>query len=298
MKAPGDVGEQIRRYYDALGEAEWDRLGTTIEGRASFAVHRQFLVDHAPGLGPGSRVLEIGAGPGRFTIELARLGCAVVVTDVSEVQLELNRARVIAAGLADMIEEWRILDVRDSGSLEAESFDLVVAYGGPLSYAFEDEQAALSGLVRATRPGGVVCASVMSTIGALRRHLPGVVEITRTLGAATNERIVATGDLRGLPREESSHVCRMFRSEEVLTLVADAPATLVGMSASGCMSLSAEADLAGIEADPAMWAWFIATEIAVCRDPGVVGAGTHVLFACAPHVTGARSVGERESDAD
>ena len=40
----------------------------------------------------GDRVLEVGAGPGRFTIELATIGATIVVGDVSEVQLELNRS--------------------------------------------------------------------------------------------------------------------------------------------------------------------------------------------------------------
>lgn len=38
-------------------------------------------------------VLEVGAGAGRFTVELARLGCSVLVADVSSVQLDLNRQK-------------------------------------------------------------------------------------------------------------------------------------------------------------------------------------------------------------
>ncbi len=38
-------------------------------------------------------MLEVGAGAGRFTVELARLGCSVLVADVSSVQLDLNRQK-------------------------------------------------------------------------------------------------------------------------------------------------------------------------------------------------------------
>ena len=41
-----------------------------------------------------ARVPEIGAGPCRFTIELARMGCRVVVSDVSGIQLQLKKRYV------------------------------------------------------------------------------------------------------------------------------------------------------------------------------------------------------------
>jgi len=54
----------MRDYYDELGEEEWHRLARDLPGRVSFAVHRRFL---ARFVRPGHRVLEVGAGPGRFT---------------------------------------------------------------------------------------------------------------------------------------------------------------------------------------------------------------------------------------
>jgi hypothetical protein len=47
---------------------------------------------------------ETGAGPGRFTIEPVALDAAVVVSDVSAVQLELNEAKVRAAGREAAVE--------------------------------------------------------------------------------------------------------------------------------------------------------------------------------------------------
>src|SRR5215467_3862454 len=87
--------DAIRRYYDTLGEGEHDRLTKDVAGRVSFEVHRRFL---APYLTKNQRVLEVGAGPGRFTTVLAEHGARVVVTDISPVQLHLNEANVAAAG--------------------------------------------------------------------------------------------------------------------------------------------------------------------------------------------------------
>jgi len=58
-------------------------------------------------LRPGDRVLEVGAGPGRFTIELARLGARILVSDISAGQLDLNRAERFLAAL-DVFGETRV----------------------------------------------------------------------------------------------------------------------------------------------------------------------------------------------
>lgn len=84
----------MRAYYDEFGNAEWERHEKDIPGRVSLEVHRRFL---ARFVNPGDRVLEIGAGPGRFTLELIDLGAQVAVTDFSSVQLELNKTRLASS---------------------------------------------------------------------------------------------------------------------------------------------------------------------------------------------------------
>jgi hypothetical protein len=46
------------------------------------------------------------------------------------------------------------LDVRDASTLGRADYDAVVAYGGPLSYVFEDANDAFHQLVYMTRPEG------------------------------------------------------------------------------------------------------------------------------------------------
>jgi SAM-dependent methyltransferase len=119
-------------------------------------------------------VLEIGAGPGRFTLTLARLGARITVTDLSPVQLELNARYVSAAGARaeGAVERRELLDVCDVSRHPDGAFDAVVALGGPLSYAFDRADEALAGLLRITRPGGPVVASVMSRAADRRAGRP------------------------------------------------------------------------------------------------------------------------------
>ena len=77
-------------------------------------------------------MLEIGSGPGRFTIELARLGARITVTDISAVQLELNAQLVAEAGCEPAVERREVVDVCDLSGYRDREFDAVLAFGGPL----------------------------------------------------------------------------------------------------------------------------------------------------------------------
>jgi SAM-dependent methyltransferase len=268
-----DAVERVRAHFDLIGDAEWDRMAATPRDRVSFELHRRMLAAYVR---PGDRVLEVGAGPGRFTIELARLGARVTVTDLSAVQLELNERHVCEAGCDDAVEARFPLDIRDVVDVGPETFDVVVAYGGPLSYVFDEADIAFHQLVRVVRPTGFVLASVMSTVGSFRFFLPLALEEREHYGGEVYDRVMATGDLRGIP---GSHTCQMFRWRDIEALVSGAPGEIVEASASNCMSLGDPDLIARIEADPERWQWFVDWEARMCREPGALDGGTHTLFA-------------------
>jgi integrase len=105
----------MRDFYDNLGEREWSRLEETPRGRVAYEVHRQFLERFVRS---GDRVLEIVAGPGRFTFDLARLGATVEVTDLSTVRkpserpLELRGLKPVSFSRV----RWRPRELRHSAA--------------------------------------------------------------------------------------------------------------------------------------------------------------------------------------
>jgi SAM-dependent methyltransferase len=262
----------MRNFYDALGEGEWSRLEDSINGRVAYEVHRQFLERFIAG---GDHVLEVGAGPGRYTFDLARLGASVDVTDFSPVQLELHRQHVSRTAVEAAVKSRELLDICDTSRYAGKTFDVVLAYGGPLSYAFEKTQEAFDGLLRITKPGGYVVASVMSLLGTWRFALPGVLAIAKNQGEDANDAVLTTGDLRNL---DAAHVCQMFRASDIQKLVAQSGAELVAMSASNWASLGDSDALIELEADPDRWARFIRNEVAACGEPGALDGGTHIMF--------------------
>jgi 2-polyprenyl-3-methyl-5-hydroxy-6-metoxy-1,4-benzoquinol methylase len=69
------------------GEREWERFERAGMS-SSLASHLHYLRRFVTA---GERVLDVGCGPGRFTIDLARIGARVVAADISPAQLELHR---------------------------------------------------------------------------------------------------------------------------------------------------------------------------------------------------------------
>ena len=273
---------RVREVFDTFGQ-EWERLRKDGAGRVSFEIHRRFLDEY---LTPGARVLEVGAGPGIFTQHMALGGARLTVTDLSPVQLADNRRRITDAGLAGAVAEFRVADVRDLSWWADGSFDLAVAYGGPLSYVFEDAPLGLRELLRVTRAGGTVLASVMSTLGSYRHFIAAVADLLAGYGDDAGDAVLRTGDLR--PVQPAGHVCLMYRAEQIPGLVAQSGGVLAGMSASNWSSLGDPQALARLEADPRRWARFLDNEAWTCRQPGCLDGGTHLIFA-------ARHAGERDA---
>ena len=263
----------IGDYFDNYGEREWARLDANVESRISFLLHRALLEEFVRA---GDEVLEAGAGPGRFTIELAKLGARITVGDISTVQLELNRTRVEAAGqIAGAVVARKVLDIVDLSEFADETFDAVVAYGGPLSYVFERADDALGSLLRVTKPGGHVLLSVMSLMGATRKFLPGVMRWARERSLEDVEQVIATGDQSG--EFGAGHVCHMYRWAEFEALLRRHSCTIVAASAANFLSVNHDDALSEIEADPVLWEKFLGWERDACRQPGALDGGTHII---------------------
>jgi len=228
---------------------------------------------------PGWRVLEVGSGPGRFTLELAAIGTRVVVTDVSDVQLGLNEARLRGTDAERCVERRELLDVCDTSRYADAEFDAVVAFGGPLSYAFERTDEAMGGLLRVIGPQGIVVASVMSLLGTWRHFLSAITDLDEVVGEEATDRALRTGDLRHVADGATEHICQMFRWSDIDALVERSGGRVVDASASNWASLGDAAPLARIEDDAERWGRFIDHETMACAQPGARDGGTHILFA-------------------
>lgn len=244
-------------FYDEYGEREWTRFEDGRTPPASLATHLHYLRSFVR---PGDRTLDIGCGPGRFTIELVSIGAVVVAADVSPVQLELHRRNVVDDG----VEARVIADVVDLSQFAEDEFDAVICYGGPLSYVMDEAPTAVAELARVTRPGGRVLLSVMSLVGATLSVEGGIGALVAEYDEATVRRVTSTGRL-GAELGAHGLLMRLYRWSELRQLL-EPHGRIVAASATGIFARD--------EGDPSLLAEL---ELDLGAEPGALDVGHHIL---------------------
>lgn len=143
--------DRIRSYYSRFDE--WGRLDSP-EGSIEFRRCLQLLDEFLP---QASRVLDLGGGPGRYTVELARRGHRLTLADLSAPLLSIARQRVQEHGLEHRVEGLHEVNAVDLSRYPDQSFDAVLCFG-PFYHltGVEERQRAAAEIARVLRPGGHV----------------------------------------------------------------------------------------------------------------------------------------------
>lgn len=262
----------VRQFYNAYGEKEWRRLDATLSGKVNFYIHQHYLMQYVRS---GDKVLEAGAGAGRFTIELAASRAHTTVLDVSPEQLRLNKEHVLAEGRQDYVTAWVEGDILDLSAFAAASFDAVVCYGGPLSYVFDQADAALDQMLRVLRPGGHLLLSVMSLLGTTRRFMASVIEASFQHSLDMVDAVSTAGNLTG--EVSRGHRCHMYRWSELRELLEHHNCAVKAASAAGFLSMTDEETLRIAHSRRDLWNTFLKWELDYCREPGAIDGGTHII---------------------
>jgi len=156
------VQEKVEEFYDKNAQDEWERLD---RHRTEFEVTVKALREFLPP--PPGRVLDVGGGPGRYSIAIAKLGYAVTLFDLSKRCLEFaeRKSRELGVEISATVKG----NALDLGSLAEEEFDAVLLMG-PLYHLLSEEERrqAVSEAQKVLRPGGVVFATVITRYAPIR----------------------------------------------------------------------------------------------------------------------------------
>jgi SAM-dependent methyltransferase len=178
--------------------AEWAELW------GAFADPVRHAVIEATGIGPGSRVLDVGCGSGELLAMLESVGADAAGVDPAQRMLEIARSLApradVRTGVADALP-W-----------PDDSFDVVVAVNA-LQFA-DDTDDALAELARVVVPGGFVAVANWAD----REH-NDLDTVEAALAAAAGDEPTADGDLRvagGLEQLLADGGLELVRSELVV----------------------------------------------------------------------------------
>jgi ubiquinone/menaquinone biosynthesis C-methylase UbiE len=182
-----ELDRDIEAHYGEVDEAA--RLAASAIGRLEFVRTSEILARHLPS--PPARVLDVGGGPGRYAMALARDGYDVRVIDPVARHVEQAREAAQTSGLPFEVRrgDARRLDVDD------DSIDAVLLLGPLYHLDVDGRRQALREATRVLRRGGVLVAAAISRFASLldgaRRGWLGDEQF-----AAIVERDLATGGHR------------------------------------------------------------------------------------------------------
>lgn len=275
------MSKTVKKWYDARAEYEWTRLFQDGYHQLEYLITMHFLEKHLP---PKGLILDVGGGPGRYTIELAKRGYDVVLLDLSSRCLEIARREVRKAGVEERVKEILEGSVADLSRFENEFFDAVLCLGGSLSHLLEtsDREQAARELVRVAKEGAPLFVSVINRYGVFRTVLQRLPEeltdpsheemFTRGIHRAHYNLLLSRNVGAGftdayffLPNE----LRELFESKGVQTL-----------TMATCQGLSSHLKEATnkLYQDKEKWRRWLKILLQTCIDPCIIGLGEHFLY--------------------
>ena len=146
--------EIVEEFYNQIDEDK--RLKNSRQGQLEYLVTMNYINKF---IKEDDKVLEIGAGTGRYSIALAKEGFQVTAVELVEKNLEELREN--ASGLEN-IEAYKG-DALDLGRFDDNSFDVTLSFG-PMYHLYEaaDQHRALDEAIRVPTPGGVILVAFLS----------------------------------------------------------------------------------------------------------------------------------------
>ncbi|WP_426349857.1 class I SAM-dependent methyltransferase [Alloiococcus sp. CFN-8] len=155
--------DEVKSYYNEAAEAEWNRLSnpyTQVEFQSTLYLIEKYFPK-------GGKVLDIGSGPGRYSIELLKKGYKVTLLDISEKELDIAKNKIQEAGLK--AEGYHAQSALDLDKFQDEAFDIILIMG-PLYHLHkkEDRLRVLKEGRRLLKKGGVALISYINSWGCLK----------------------------------------------------------------------------------------------------------------------------------
>jgi len=267
--------DDVRAYYDHLGEREWARLEAA-DGAVEFAVHTHAIAAHLP---KGSRVLDLGGGPGRYTIWLVQRGHRVVLADLSPTLLTIAQRVIAAAGVGNRVEALAEADACDLSRWSAASFDAVVCLG-PFYHLPDpaDRERAAAELARVLRPDGLAFVALMPRYALLRRTIAAPAERPHLTDAAFLQQLIEDGVfLNNVPGKFTGGYGA--RPEDIAPFFARFGFSTLQLLASEGIAGDLQGALADLAAqDPPAYQAALALIVRTAADPSILGMSNHVLY--------------------
>lgn len=139
--------------------SEFDEWGRLDREPLEFLVNLHFIRRYLPKTGI---VLDNGAGPGKYAMQLAQQGYDVILTDLVPRLVEVAKEKANELGITGRFAGFHVADARNLSVLPNEQFDAALMLGPMYHLQLEhDRNQAIQELYRVTKKEGIVFVAFM-----------------------------------------------------------------------------------------------------------------------------------------
>jgi len=144
----------LNQFYNQYNED--NRLTNSRQGQLEFATTMHYIRKY---LKKDFKIIEIGAGTGKYSISLAKEGYDVTAVELVDKNVEILKEN--SAGI-DNIKVYQA-DAIDLSKFEDNSFDITLVFG-PLYHIYDkkDIDACINESIRITKPNGIILYAFLS----------------------------------------------------------------------------------------------------------------------------------------
>lgn len=155
---------EVKKHYDLEPRREWDRLQNRYPYEKYITTHIMDRYIHE-----SDRILDIGGGPGHYSVYGAKKGCEMTLLDLSDGNVRFAKQKARQYGVRFTAIQGNALDL---SRFEDNSFDHVFLMG-PLYHLLEEESRikAISEAIRVLKPGGMLFCSFILIYGGVNYNL-------------------------------------------------------------------------------------------------------------------------------
>jgi 2-polyprenyl-3-methyl-5-hydroxy-6-metoxy-1,4-benzoquinol methylase len=263
----------VKEFYTRTVKAEWRRLVKSPYYRLEFETTLHFLRKYLP---PGGLVLDAGGGPGRYTLELAKMGYDVVLLDATQANLDFAQRMARRHAIQARLKGIECGSIVDLSRYADGTFDAVICTGGPLSHVLDpqDRQTAVSELVRVARPGAPIFVSVIGRLAVLAVVL---IESQVELDMPHYDIFRNSGDYLG---QRGFTACHFYLPEELQQEFTRNDLKILEMAGLEGLGDHQQKAVNRLARDETLYRRWWETHLQTCTHPAVVGTSEHMLIVC------------------
>lgn len=265
----------VKEYYAKQGKKEWTRLSQDAYHMLEYETTMAFIKKYLPK--KRSLVLDAGGGPGRYTIELAKLGHDVALFDLSSDMLETAKRQIKRHRIQKRVR-WALQgSIDDLSSFENETFDSVLCLGGPLSHVVDEDrrEEAIKELLRVAKRDATIFVSVIGRLAVLVTEL---IRLPKEIELDIFPKIRDTGDYYGGYGFAPCHFYLPEELEKALEKRGTKILEMVGLE--GLASGHQRETNRLARNQPKAWKIWWETHLKTCTCPTSVGISEHFMAIC------------------